>query len=106
MTRPADELDHSVAAPAATRLDRLLDCMNARITSIGRTIWRAVVEGFAACGMAECGYSLHDPDRGQEPERATALPISGGHEVSDNAHLASDFADLDALMRYVRAMGE
>jgi hypothetical protein len=70
MTRPADELDHSVAAPAVTRLNRLLDCMNARIASIGHNIWRAVVEGFAARGMAEWPiYSLQDPDRGQEPER-------------------------------------
>jgi hypothetical protein len=93
----------ATGADIATRLNRLFDRLDAGIGSIGHTLWRAVVEGLAACAMAEC--AAHDPDGERQYERETVLMISHTCEVSDNDDVRSDFEDLDALMRYVRAIG-
>jgi hypothetical protein len=58
MTQPKDELNDIVDEQPATRLGRLLDRADVMIGSVGLAIWRAVIDGFAACGRAECAMPI------------------------------------------------
>jgi hypothetical protein len=54
MIPSSHELDDFIVEQRPRRVDRWLDRMDAAIVSVGRAIWRAVVDGFAAYGMAQC----------------------------------------------------
>jgi hypothetical protein len=106
MTRPVSELDNSGGTSLGARFGRLLDRMDARIASVGRAIWRDVVEGFALCGRAHCVVPIDWPDtlHGESDYERETVPIVSHSYWICNSDLRDDFADLDALMSHVCAM--
>lgn len=107
MIPSSDEFDDFVVEQRPRRVDRWLDRMDAAIVSVGRAILRAVVDGFAAYGMAQCAPLIDTHDvRIEEPkcEGESALMIRPTREASDSDDLRSDLEDLSSLIGYIRAM--
>jgi hypothetical protein len=107
MTPFSDELDDFVVEQRPRRVDRWLDRMDAAVVSVGRAVWRAVVDGFAAYGMAQCAPVIdthHVQIEEQKCEGESALMIRPTLEASESDALRSDFEDLSSLIEYIRAM--
>jgi hypothetical protein len=87
MIPSSHELDDFIVEQRPRRVDRWLDRMDAAIVSVGRAIWRAVVDGFAAYGMAQCAPLIDTHNVQIEEQRCegeSALMIRPTLEVSDS----------------------
>jgi hypothetical protein len=107
MTRRAENLDDILAQRRSTRLDRLLDRLDAAIISFGRTLWRTIVEGLAAHAIAEYAVPIEAPfDRMDEhqPEQAQEVGPVIQYTFAMPNDGTGDFEDLESLIEGVRAM--
>jgi hypothetical protein len=95
----ANEDEFLIATPQQSRVGRLFDRLDRAIVRLGRAIWRDVIDGFAAYGMAECPM-LIDTRFCNSPDQASARP----HDLAipsmpAAADLRGDFETLDDLVR-------
>ena len=95
----ANEDESLIATPQQSRVGRLFDGLDRAIVRLGRAIWRDVIDGFAAYGMAECAMFVDarfcdSPDQASDrPHDRTIPPMPA---VAD---LQGDFETLDDLVR-------
>jgi hypothetical protein len=89
--------------------NRLLDRMDRALANAWRAIWRCIVDGFAACGAAECGLLLDpvvEPTNDREAEVLETPSYPHNYGAVDEEDLRSDFADIDELIRALQTAGE
>ncbi|HEY0183373.1 MAG TPA: hypothetical protein VGC09_11250 [Rhodopila sp.] len=90
-----------------SRLERFLDRLDAAIIVCGRTVWRAIVEGLAACGAAQCAVHLDIPcnlPARDRDSRKTVSSVQYSPAARDENDIRDDFEDLRSLIESVRAM--
>jgi hypothetical protein len=108
VTRRAETLDDVLAQRLGTPTGRLLDRLDAAIISIGRGIWRLVVDGLVASAHAECVPPIDSPfDRVDEHrcEQEVLPDIQYTYAVPSESYIVGDFEDLPSLIEGIRAMG-
>jgi hypothetical protein len=95
----ANEDEFLIATPQQSRVGRLFDRLDRAIVRLGRAIWRDVIEGFSAYGMAECPM-LIDPRFYDSPYQASERPDDRAiPPMPAAADLQGDFETLDDLVR-------
>jgi hypothetical protein len=108
VTRRAETLDDVLAQRLGTPTGRLLDQLDAAIISIGRGIWRLVVDGLVASAHAEWVPPIDSPfDRVDEHrcEQEVLPDIQYTYAVPSESYIVRDFEDLPSLIEGIRAMG-
>jgi hypothetical protein len=103
VTRRAENLDDVLAQRRGTSIDRL----DAAIISVGRTIWRAVVDGLVARAYAEYVPPIDSPSDLVDEHRSEqeGLPVKQyAYAAPNKSYIADDFEDLQSLIEGIRAM--
>jgi hypothetical protein len=104
MTRRAENLDDILEQRRSTRLERLLDRLDAAIICFGCTLWRTAVEGFAAHATAEYAVPIEAPfDRVDEHQPEQAQEVGPVIQYTF-ATPTGDFEHLESLIEGIRAM--
>jgi hypothetical protein len=107
VTRRAENLDDVLAQRRATPIERALDRLDAPIISVGRTIWRAMVDGLVARAYAEYGPPVDLlPDRVDEhrSEQEALLVKHYTYAVPNKSYIAGEFEGLQSLIEGIPAM--
>jgi hypothetical protein len=107
VTRRAENLDDVLAQRRGTSIERALDRLDAAIISVGRTIWRAVVDGLVARAYAEYVPPIDSPSDLVDEHRSEqeGLPVKQyAYAAPNKSYIADDFEDLQSLIEGIRAM--
>ena len=106
MTRQADDPNEILAQRQSTRPEPLLDRLDRAISSFGRAVWRALIEGFATCGQAQFVVSIcpaFDQDVDRRCEQVVVPAVQHPVAAEPYDELREDFEDLRSLMESIRA---
>jgi hypothetical protein len=102
MSGQADEFVFSTTQQA--RPDGLFDRIDRAVVRTARALWTGLVDGFAACGMAECGVFVDAKFTDVERTRTDPVARHACGAVDDD--LQGDFDDIHALIRSLQTIAD